>query len=219
MRRLVQVVHAVIMRVINAGEMNRRAMALDAHRFVEQHANAEILHARHHADGVVVAEHGVHLPLEMRAQLREAIERRLVGAAGAVAVVAGEHAQVVVQRAHALDQGVDKVRAHVEMQVAQVQQGVAVEGRRQAGEGDVVLHRADAQGVAPAAAVQPDQAETAADHGMGQVPVFKMEKMGAAAEHLGLVLLLETEALAQVHAPEALHEAVINGSIHPERAR
>src|SRR5262249_54932740 len=53
---LADVVHAIEVRVVDAGKMNALSPALDRHAFVEQHADAHVLERRHHADRVVIAQ-------------------------------------------------------------------------------------------------------------------------------------------------------------------
>ena len=62
----------------------------------------------------------------------------------------------MAQVPYAFDQPLDEPLAHVEVQVAQVQQRVAVERRRQMGEPHLVLAQRDAQRVAATALMQPD---------------------------------------------------------------
>jgi hypothetical protein len=85
-----------------------------------------------------------------------------------------------------------------------MQDGVTLEGRRQGRQPYLVMDDAYVQGVAPAATVQADQAETGANEGVSQEPVLEVEEVGTATENLRLVLRLQTEALPQMHAAEAL---------------
>ena len=87
-------------------------------------------------------------------QSRQRFERRGVGSKGAEPKIAREHAQVVLQALHALNQPHQVRLAHVQVQIAQMQERVAVEGIRKACEQNVVSPQLDAQRVASSAAVQ-----------------------------------------------------------------
>ena len=58
-RRLLQVVHAVVVRVVDAGQVDDVAAPLQRRRLVQQHADLQRLQLRHHLDEVVVAENAV----------------------------------------------------------------------------------------------------------------------------------------------------------------
>ena len=60
------VVGAIEMRVIDAGEIDRLVAARDRLALVEQHADPHRLHRGRHADRVVIAENAVHWRLQSR---------------------------------------------------------------------------------------------------------------------------------------------------------
>jgi cardiolipin synthase len=199
----VEIVGAVIVGVVDAGEVQRIVRALDAHRLVHQHPDIERLHAGHHPDRVVIAQYRISRSVQMRTQLREGFERGRVRAEGAEPKVPGEHAQVVVEALHAFDQA-RKVRlAHVQVQVAQVQQRVAVEGLGKVRDRNVLSLQLDAQRVAPPPAVQTCQREDEAQERMHRVPVFEMEEVRSPPKNMDLVVALEPEALTQMNVPDA----------------
>ncbi len=96
-QRLVQVAGAEVVDIVDPRQRQFSARMVDADRFVQQHAHAQCLEGRYHADRVVVAQHGVHGVAQMRPQPRQRVDGRLPGLAGAPTVVAGEHAQVVAK--------------------------------------------------------------------------------------------------------------------------
>ena len=79
LRGLLDIVHAVEMRVVDAGKMNGRAAALDPLLLIEQHLDAHLLERWHHADRVVIAEHAIDGTVEVFAQPPDAGDRLGVG--------------------------------------------------------------------------------------------------------------------------------------------
>jgi len=119
---LVKVVGAKVMRVIDADQCQRVAFTLDMHRFVHEHPYPERFHARHHADGVVVAEHGIDGLAKVRPQACQRFERGPRRARTCGTKIASQHTDVMRQPLHALDQSFEMGLAHVDVQVAQMQQ-------------------------------------------------------------------------------------------------
>ncbi len=70
------------------------------------------------------------------------VHRRLVRTISFSAKIPGQNAQVVVQLAHSLDQGVRHMRIHVQMQIADVQNPETLECRRQRTQHQVVVRHA-----------------------------------------------------------------------------
>ena len=54
------IVHAEIMRVIDADEMNALSIPCNFDRLVEKHPNSHRFHARDHSYAVMIAQHAVH---------------------------------------------------------------------------------------------------------------------------------------------------------------
>ena len=69
----------VEMRVVDTGEVDRLAPALDPRPFVQQHPVAHGLHAGDHADAVVVAQYRIGGALDLAEQLSETGQRRVEG--------------------------------------------------------------------------------------------------------------------------------------------
>ncbi len=126
-----------------------------------------------------------------------------MGAEGGEAEVAGQHADVVVEPAHALDEAVQVRAAHVQVQVAQVQKREGVEPARQAREPHLVATQPDLQRVAAAAAAQSRERQRGQRHPAQRLPVLEVREVSASADHLQLVLAFQREAVPQVRAPDA----------------
>ena len=87
---LLDIVHAIEMRVVDAGKMNGCAAALDLHLLVEQHPDAHLLERWHHADRVVIAEHAIDRAVEVLAETADAGDRLGVRAECLSPVIAGK---------------------------------------------------------------------------------------------------------------------------------
>ena len=89
----------------------------------------------------MVTQHAIDRPREMPKHPRHPVDRGVERAEGLAAIVAGEHADVVVQARQQLDQPVHRRDTHVGVQVAEMQDREAVERARQRG-GRIVFRRA-----------------------------------------------------------------------------
>src|SRR5512145_2805143 len=94
-RGLLDIFHAVEMRVVDTGKMNGRATTLDLFLLVEQHPDAHLLERWHHADRVVIAKYAVNGTVEPFTEPPDTGNRVGVGSKGLRSVIAGEHADVV----------------------------------------------------------------------------------------------------------------------------
>ena len=74
-RRLLDIVDAVEVRIVDPGQMQPGTILLDHVGFVQEHADAHVLELRDHADRVVVAQHPVDRAFQMRPHPRHALER------------------------------------------------------------------------------------------------------------------------------------------------
>ena len=95
---------------------------------VEENLYAHVLQSGDEADRVVIAEHAVDRSVERGANFRHSGKRGLIGAIGLAAVVAGEHAKVVVDPLEKRDHPLHRGFAHIDMEVAELKDGEAVEG-------------------------------------------------------------------------------------------
>jgi len=151
------VVDPVVVRVVDADEMDALIAALEGFGLVEQHADPHFLQPRDHADRVVVAEHPEDRPRDLCAHPRQSLEGRREGPERPPAIVAGQHADIVGQAREQLDQALHRPLVHVDVQVANLQDGETVERGRQLGQYDVVVPDLDPLGVLPGTPIQPGQ--------------------------------------------------------------
>lgn len=145
---LVKVIHLKEVRIVDAGQVDEGAAALQDRRFVEQHADAQRLDVGHHADGIVVAQNGMDRAAQMRPHLSQRLDGGLMGTMGFGPEVAGYDAGVVAHLFQALDQCGGVATVHVQVQVAEMKQGEVVQGVRQLGNDNFVVADLDGGGVA-----------------------------------------------------------------------
>lgn len=200
---LVDVVCAVVVGVVDSGEVDLLLAAREGDGLVHEHAYVHVFNGGEHTDGVVVAEDGVDGGVNMRAEMVEAFEGELNGAEGFSAVVAGEDAEVVLEAGKHEGEAADGFRIVVGVEVRDLEDGEAVESRWQVGQGYRVGEDADFLGVSAAECVEACEFECCLEDGVGGVPVFRMEEIEAVSED-GFVVVLDAEALACVDTAEAL---------------
>ena len=188
----------MVVRVVHPGQVEALPAPFQTHRFVQQQPDAQVLHARHHADGVVVAEHGIDGIGQEGPQLRQGLQGGIVGAVGAGAEIARHDAEVIVQIADGAHDGAREVLRHVEVQIGQVQDAETLESPRQPRQGDTVAVHPDAPGVAPPAAIEAGKPHQAAHQAVDGIPVLDVEEVAAQAEDACFVVLLDAEALPQM---------------------
>src|SRR4051794_37211020 len=92
---LLDVVGTEIMRIVDPGDMDCLIAALNRHGFVDQHADSEPLQVDDRTDRVVIAESAVDRTLERRKHLRQPNEDVVGGIEFLVAVITGQHAEIV----------------------------------------------------------------------------------------------------------------------------
>ena len=204
--RLLDIVDAIGAGVVDAGEMDRLIAAADRFGLVQQHADAHGLHARDHADAVVIAKHAIDRPLEMRAQPGEALQRRVIGAIGGGTIVPRQNRDVVAGARRQRRRPFHGRGAHLDMEIAQMQDTKAIEGGGQIGEDEGVFTQAHAICVAPPTGVEPGRLQHRADQSRGRIQIPDMEELTTPAEDLPLELALDAQALAGVQAAEALFQ-------------
>ncbi len=121
--------------------MEALAAALNNVALVEQQPYSHRLQSRHHANRVVIAEHAVDLALEAGNHARHSGERCVIRTPGLASVVTRQNTKVVAYLSEEIDHALHCGFAHLDMKVAELKDGEAIEGRRQMGQRDtVVLH-------------------------------------------------------------------------------
>ena len=119
--RLLDVVDPVIVRVVDADDMDALVAAHQGLGFIEQHANPHLLQPGDHADRVVVAEHAEDRPLDLRADPRQSFEGGVERPERLAAIVAGQHAEIVSQPRQQLGQTAHRPFVHIDVQIADLQ--------------------------------------------------------------------------------------------------
>ena len=145
------------MSVIDPDQMNAPTAALERLGLVQQHADPHLLQGWDHADRIVVAQHPVYRGNQVRAHPRHARDRGIDRPEGFSAIVAGEYAKVVCQAGEQLDQPLHGALVQIDVQVADLEQGKAVERRRQLWQQDVLVPDLNAFGVFPCPPIQAGQ--------------------------------------------------------------
>ena len=111
----------------------------------------------------MVAQHAIDRSLEAASHPPDAVQRRLERPECLAAIVAGQDADVVTQLADELTHPLHRGPTDVHVQVTEVQDGEAIETRRQILEDDVVAPDDDAFGVAARAPVETAQLQRASE--------------------------------------------------------
>src|SRR5208283_650494 len=137
--RFFDVVDSEEMRVVDPREIDRGAPAIYDDAFVEKNPDAERLKVGNHGDRIVIAEHRVDIPVQRFSQARDGFETRSAIAVGASAIVSRQHAKIVMEATREFSGAAHRGAAQVRMQVAQMQDGEAVESARQFWEAHNVL--------------------------------------------------------------------------------
>lgn len=94
----------------------------------------------------------------------------------------------------------------INMHIADMQDGVTVEGRRQSGQFNIIMLDFYPHSVLTAAPVKPRQSQAVANNGMDRVPVLDMKKIQSTAENASFVVIFNPQTKARMHAPESLFE-------------
>ncbi len=211
---LLQVVHPVVVGVVDTGHGDGRVPARQGHGFVEQHLHPHGFEPRHHADAVVVAQHAVHGLVESATDDLHGFQRRSDGAVGLGPVVTGEHAGIVFQPRHRLCHLLHGGRIEIGVEVGEMEQGVTLELGWQSRQLHPVVAHLDVESVAPATTVEAGDLQRIAHHGVERVPVLRVEEVEAAAEHLRIPFRLDAQALARMDLAEALLELFQDAVCH-----
>lgn len=88
------------------------------------------------------------------------------------------------------------------MQIAQLEDGEAVERRRQTAECNAVVPELDASRIVDASPIEARHQQTGADQGTRQRQVLDVKEVETMAENLRLVVLLDAETLPRLAPPE-----------------
>jgi hypothetical protein len=97
------------------------------------------------------------------------------------------------------------------MEIGQVEDGEALENRRQARRSDNVLLHHHGLGIAPCATIEARDCQHRADDGLGRTPILDVEEVEAAAEDPRLVVAFDAETLASMEMTGELKPAAPAG--------
>ena len=122
-----------------------------------------------------------------------------------------DHAKVVVEPIEESDHPLHRELAHIDMKVAQLQDGEAIEGFGQMGRCDAIVPDLDLCRVAGAAPIKTRSHQRGAHQGMRQGEVLDVKEVDALAEDLRLVVRLDAEALARIAPAESLFQKFQDG--------
>jgi hypothetical protein len=120
------IIETIEMRIVDAGEIELVAPALNLDMLIDQKSVSHGLHCRDHAERVVIAQNGVDSGADVRAQPFHAVKRRVMGSKGSGAVITGQDAEVVIKRPHRLEKHAREVGCHIDVEVGELQYGEAV---------------------------------------------------------------------------------------------
>src|SRR5215469_14182466 len=123
---LFNIVNAVVMGIIYAGEIDALVAAHDGLALVEQHPDPYLLQSWNHADRVMIAQYPVNRAFEMRSDLRHPFESCIEWTEGLAAVIPGQNTEVVRNAIQKLDQAAHRALTYVRMHVADVEDGESI---------------------------------------------------------------------------------------------
>ena len=124
--RLFDIVCAVVMGIVNAGQMDALIAARDQLGFIEQHPYCHRFHSRNHADRIVVAQHAINRFPEMGAHPRQALKSLIEWTECFSPEIPGQNANVVFYFAETLYQALHRTWVHVRVHVADMQYGESI---------------------------------------------------------------------------------------------
>jgi len=126
---------------------------------------------------------------------------------GASAIVSGQHAEIIIEAMREFSGPLHCGAAHVGMQVAQMQDGEAIESTWQIFETHNVAPYLHLARVCAASPIRPRHAKRYLDHRLHQGQVFEVQEAEPLAKSLRLVLTLHAETQLCVQRPESGFEA------------
>src|SRR5271157_3200871 len=110
--------------------MDALVAAHDRLAVVEQHPDPHLLQSGNHADRVVIAQHPINRPFEMRSDLRNSFESCIEWTESLAAVITGQNTEVVRNAVKKLYQAAHRTLTYVRMHVADVEDGESIKKDR-----------------------------------------------------------------------------------------
>src|SRR5947209_5646145 len=108
------------MRIVNAGEINALATAIERLAFIQQQAKTKTLQSSREGERIMIAEHGICVAPNALPQLGHRTQRRLTRTIGRTAIVARHHTQVVAEAWYQTQYRIECGRTGVCMEIAEV---------------------------------------------------------------------------------------------------
>ena len=90
---------------------------MNRHVLIQQHAYTHRLQTRYHANGIVIAQYAVHIPLEMATHLSHPVHRGFKRSEGIGPEIPRQDAEIVIHFTHHFYEDVRKIRSHIEVKV------------------------------------------------------------------------------------------------------
>ena len=148
------------MDIVETGHDEAIAAALDGQRFIDERRDADMLQRIGHAGGIVIAEHRDDAATHFKAgqYFGERYGRARNRRARRTMDVAGDRDEIDSDAADETPRDAREFGQAVEMRVADLQDAIAVESRRQIGKGEFVLDQSRRERIAAAARMKADHA-------------------------------------------------------------
>ena len=198
-----EIVGAVEVRVIGAGDPELLAVVFDRDIFVEEDAESGLFEMRDDFDDVVVAEDGEGAGLEGGGDAADVGEAILEVPGGMIGKVAGDDGEVVRGFVDQGDEAIGEAFDAIEVEVGKLQKAEAVDGGREIGEGLLAGDGADVEAVGAAAGGETGPAEEEGDEAVDGNNTFDGEGAFTLMDEAGAEVGLAVEALAEEAGSEA----------------
>src|SRR5579859_413469 len=117
---LLDIIGAVVVGIVNPGQIDLLVPADNLFGFIEQHSNPHGFDFRDHPDRVVIAKHRVDRVMEVLAHACQASKSSLEGAECLASIVTCDDTDVISKTREDLNQTLYRARIHVCMQVSDV---------------------------------------------------------------------------------------------------
>src|SRR5260370_24029860 len=194
--------------------MNALVAANDRFALVEHHPYPHLLQSGDHADSVVIAQHTVNWPFEMRSHLRHCFESFIERAEGLAAVITSQDTEVVRYYIKKRNQAAHRILTYIRVHVADVEDGESIKKGREVRPLDEVVAYLYTLCIPVPSPIQPCQLQRVAYNGVDRIPVLNVKEVDATAKYALLIVLLDSEPLPCMHASEALLQFCKNVLLH-----
>ena len=201
-----QIVRAVKVWIVDAGEPKFFAVAFDGGIFVKQDAQSGFLEMGNDFDDVVVAEAGQSPGSECggdAADVSEAIveiSRRMIGK------VSRDDGKVMRGARNEFDQAVGESFHAIEMKIGKMKETETVEGGRKVGQWLIANDSSNVEAVGPATCGESGETQQCVDHAIDWHNAFNNERAFSLVDKPGAQVGLTLQTLAKKRRPQARSE-------------